>query len=76
MDEYRGRHDAPPTATAPPPRPGLLSALGDGNLFGISWPILLILLAVLGLYLWLGNSGDTLGLLQNGLGGILGGILK
>jgi len=75
MDEYRG-HDTHTAAAHAPPRPGLLSALGDGNLFGVSWPVLLILLAVLGLYLWLGKSGDTLGLLQNGLGGILGGILK
>ena len=81
MDEHRGRHGRghhehhehhhePEFHQEPPPR-GLLGGLGIGG----DWlddylPIILIILGIVGVYLWIGKQGE------GGLGGLLGGFLK
>ena len=83
MDEYRGRyhghdrgehhhHDEPVHAHVEPRSPvgGILPGLGiSGEFLEEYLPIILIILGAIGVYLLLGKN-------NNGLGGLLGGILK
>ena len=83
MDEYRGRYEAygrrgqrqhqeeyPPVHAREAEAPqGVLESFGIGG----DWleeylPVLLILLGAVGVYLWLGKQNE-------GLGGLLGGLL-
>jgi len=77
-----GRQEAPPHSPPPPVQeahcapepkksffPGLDAFGLGGDLLGDYLPILLVIVVLVGLYLWLGK-GDL------GLGGLLGGFLK